>query len=173
MIVIRFLWLALTVILYECIALPLAVLGLFLVPLAIAFRQLEPARAAPGRVITNAPRWLWLWGNDEDGYQPDWYAAAHPQWSAWRRMYIWAAIRNSVNNLRFVRALHPPPNPARYRTWRRGVVTLIWQGWASRLIVNERTWWLAIGWKYDPDSEPAYWQQFGCGFGIRLKRYTP
>lgn len=41
------------------------------------------------------PKWAWLWGNDEEGY---------PVWAAQRNIepWHWYAIRNPVNNLRYV-----------------------------------------------------------------------
>lgn len=67
----------------------LAVLGLFVVPVAIAL---------------DWPKIFWLWYNDEEGCPNWWFIAAEhkggfiakfPQW--W-----WFAIRNPVNNSRFI-----------------------------------------------------------------------
>lgn len=49
------------------------------------------------------PRWAWPWSNDEDGVLGDGaFSAANRELPAWQRAFIWSALRNPVNNLRFV-----------------------------------------------------------------------
>lgn len=166
---------------YEVLSGVLMLAGLILIPVAIAYRQWvtsplpmfdEYGRpATQPRLITTAPSWLWLYGNDEDGFCPEWYRVLHPAWHPWRLMFMWAAIRNPVNNLRFIKALHPPQRAAevRWATW--GSFTLVWQGLLSRLIYDGSDYWFAIGWKYYPVKEDASgWQAYGQGFGLRWKR---
>lgn len=103
----------------------LAVLGLPLVALGLNYIRSDDS-VKTGRAILNMPRWLWLWGNDADGLLGDnrgWWDdnadkevffgllpllrkvipgipvldATHPL-----AMWWWAAIRNPVNNLRYV-----------------------------------------------------------------------
>lgn len=72
------------------VKLGLAILGLFVVPFAL--------------IPKDWPRWAWVWGNNEEGV-PDWWmngvlfdniiARYFPRW--W-----WYAIRNPVNNSRFI-----------------------------------------------------------------------
>ena len=52
---------------------------------------------------------MWIWDNEEDGLAPLWYYEKYPSWSPFRRMFTWAAIRNSVNNLQRVKYLNCPP----------------------------------------------------------------
>jgi hypothetical protein len=91
----------------------LIILGLGVVALAIPFR-VPGASASDGRPITNLPRWAWLFGNDYDGLLGDkraWWAKNTPFGLAvdsYLAMWIWAAWRNPVNNLRLVPGLSCP-----------------------------------------------------------------
>lgn len=95
------------------IRLALILLGLPIVALAIPFRRLGSS-ASDGRAIANLPRWAWLWGNDFDGLLGDkrgWWADNTPFGVAvdsFLAMWWWAAVRNPVNNLRFVPGVSCP-----------------------------------------------------------------
>ena len=79
------------------------------------------------------PRWAWLWDNDEDGVYPHWYVVLNPQWSVARVEFMWTALRNSVNNLRFVPGVSKPGRPLFYRTWTaRGRQFYAKAGWAAK-----------------------------------------
>lgn len=171
----RFVWGLLTWVGYNLISvLILQTLGYFLVPLVILLRRKEISYVT-GKEIINAPRWLWLWGNDEDGLDPDWYRTATSGWNKYVRMWVWAAWRNPVNNLRFLKPLHPPPviGKVKYESYKvRGyTIWFIWQGWATRLvIITPSNKWLTVGWKYwidDATVECTDWRRFGVGFGTR------
>lgn len=89
------------------------VIGLFVVAIAIPFR-VSGVSGSDGRPIVNLPRWAWLFGNDYDGLLGDkrgWWAANTPLgWpvdSFWA-MWWWAAVRNPVNNMRFVKLWQAP-----------------------------------------------------------------
>lgn len=156
--------------LYEACSGVLVLLGLFLVPVAI---KLGSWWKSPinGQSIYSAPRFLWLWGNDEDGYKPAWYRLITPTWSEWTRMYAWGAIRNPVNNLRFIKCLHPPQRADRVHWIMRGNFIFVWQGILSRLIYRSEKYEFSIGWKYEPEAKDAEgWQAYGQGFGLRLKK---
>jgi len=159
------LWLA-----YNLVTLVLQVAGFALVPLAIIFR-VRAVSLITLQPITTAPRLLWLFGNDEDGYEPAWYTAQTPTWPWWWRQWVWAAYRNPVNNLRFIRWLHPPPQVGElhYRVY--GRFTFLWQGWATRMVwISPKGRWLTVGWKYwiDDATYPCTdWRRFGVGFGTR------
>lgn len=145
-------------------------LGLILTPVAILFGR-EVVSPITDQSILTAPRFLWLWGNDEDGFDPPWYANANPSWSRWRRMWVWAAWRNPVNNLRFVRWLYAPPvlGQVQMVEWRGWLV--LWQGWRTRIV--SPGWKLTVGFKYDTRDVTqacADWRRYGVGFGIRYVR---
>ena len=160
-----FLWLA-----YNLVTLVLQVVGFLLVPIAI-WKAVPTISPITGKAIVTAPRWLWLFGNDEDGYNPEWYEVYELTWPWWWRQWVWAAWRNPVNNLRFVTWLHPPPvvGKVHYRTYWR--FTFLWQGWATRLVwISPKGHWLTVGWKYwiDDATVPCTdWRRFGVGFGTR------
>ena len=65
------------------IKIALALLGLFVVPIALLFN--------------GWPRLLWLWGNDEES-PPQWFYSLGRPFPDW----WWYAIRNPVNNTRFI-----------------------------------------------------------------------
>ena len=56
-----------------------------------------------------APRWAWVWGNDEDGS-----AGRGLVPSSWRA-FKWSALRNPANNLRFIAGFSRPEGP--YKVW--------------------------------------------------------
>lgn len=86
-------------------------LGL-LVCLALCF-TVKPAYAGP----THFPSQAWLWDDDEDGVCPPWYLMVHNKRPLWLNVFIWTALRNSVNNLRYVRGVSKPGRPLWYKTW--------------------------------------------------------
>lgn len=175
MLFLRFVWAGLTLPLRALIdLLVFQAVGLVLVPLAIATGRKEISRTFPKHVIYNAPKLLWLWGNDEDGYDPEWYAERQAHWSRFKRRYVWAAIRNPTNNLRFIRRLHPAPRADKVRAVRGDNWYLCWQGPFSRFVFTGKKREYSIGWKYRPDDvlgvDPMDHRLFGTGFGVKVKR---
>lgn len=83
----------------QVIALILAVLG---IPICATL-------AASG--VIPWPRWAWLWNNQVDGiYGP---GNPHTRWQA----FLWTALRNPVNNLRFVPGVSKAGRPLWRKTW--------------------------------------------------------
>lgn len=179
--------------LYLAVFVPLALLGLILVPILAAARQYEDAYSPKFHrtVLQWKPRWAFLWGNLEDGIdglrggdiaQTWWYEKTAGA-SDWWRIVRWAAVRNPVGNIRFVPYLHPTIQPRRIRFIgdaqepQRGEAGwfYIWHGIYSglRIQTRERRFWL--GWKLRPQDrngvstdDPRF---HGCDFAIQLKRY--
>lgn len=60
--------------------------------------------------ISKFPSWAWLWSNDEDGVTPPGYTS---RWGT----FVWTALRNPVNNLRFVSGVSGQGRPLYYRSW--------------------------------------------------------
>lgn len=118
-------WAGIQWVFLAAIRLVLLLMGLVIVAVGIPFR-VHGVSVKSGRDITNLPRWLWLWGNDADGLWGDrrlwWHDNADRyvllgilpllrkvfpslpiiQSHHYLAMYWWAAIRNPVNNLRYV-----------------------------------------------------------------------
>lgn len=97
------------------------VLGLIGVPIcaALAFAKLSAVGALrpPAPQLWHWPRWAWVWDNDEDGVDPPWYSVTHPSWpQAWRE-FIWTALRNPVNNFRYVPGISAKGRPLWRKTW--------------------------------------------------------
>ena len=167
---------------YLLIDLVLILLGFIAVPLAIEFAVQDysivtrPGDTGP-RPIINAPKWLWIWGNDEEGLDPKWYQELHPAWSRFKRMFAWDEIRNSTNNIRFIKWLNPPQRASDVRWSVRGNWTFVWQGICSRIIWHDDNRntdsgpWFSVGWKYEPEAKDADWlTMHGQGFGVRWGR---
>ena len=115
-------------VLYQCASLALFVIGLPLVAvlsLLHFWKCEEQPRVEWGR--EHGWHWrsklFWLWDNDEDGitpyYLPDFK-------SVWR----WAAWRNSVNNMRFLRgAFFVVPDRVEWHSYWQGRVWIVTSGW--------------------------------------------
>lgn len=175
MIYLRIAWAAISIAAFWLlVCLPLTIIGFFVTPIGIALRRVIPSPIT-GLPIEVPPAFLFLWGNNQEGYSPVWYAEYRPKWPAWLRRYEWAAWRNSCNNLRFVKALHPPPDPARICfSYLRPNLLLIWQGAFHRIIWTRPNGTLLAGWKYDVSDAVGVrendWRRYGVGFGIRWRR---
>lgn len=173
MIYLRLAWSLFTYAAYQLLLMPVPwILGwplMWMFGIPLARLEISPITGLP---ILNPPRWMWLWGNDEDGLDPEWYRVANPTWSANKRMMIWSCWRNSVNNIRCVKWLHPAPVPSRIRVHRWGDDWLCWQGPFSQLRFGY-TWRgkpyvLNCGWRYYPYDalgvDPNDWRCWGTGF---------
>jgi len=109
------------------------------------------------------PETNFIWGNREDPEPPSGYHTGKPQWL---RDYLWRAIRNPANNLRF-RTNEPMPhrvlsgftNPdtmvrhkgldSASRFARRGIFAEYWRVWRTKdpdRPIGE----FRIGWKFSP-----------------------
>ncbi len=102
--------------------------------LCFAWRLVPPPAAAlrfPG--VTGAPRFQWrggaltfLWGNLENGIVGP--AETLNRWNA----FVWSALRNSANNLRYLPGVSKAGRPLWYRTWTiRGRLYYAKAGWLS------------------------------------------
>lgn len=168
---VRIIWCLLFAAVHEAVFyLTLFPLGLLLSPVSILLARPQVSQITCLRIL-NAPRWLWLFGNDEDGFDPEWYRKAHPTWPRFWRMLVWSAWRNPVNNLRFCEWLYAPPVLGRVQIKQIHGWLLLWQGWRCRIV--SPAWRLTIGFKYQPE-DALYacqdWRMFGCGFGVRFVR---
>ena len=158
--------------------LALQAVGLVLIPLLVPFVRPTPSKSPLGPVCLNPPRAFWLWGNDQEGWDPAWHQAKHPGWPRYWRMVQWAAIRNPVNNLRYVRWCNPQiQNPWRtIQTRTCGSWELRTAGLFGRLLrPGASADWL-LGWKItteqDMAAQAALWgAPLPWGFGIRYRRH--
>ena len=92
----------------QVIALALAIIGVPVVGVLAYFRLWIGMYVYGMHVHSEwrGGRWTWLWGNDEDGVVgPDWYNPLASRWLAFK----WSALRNPVNNLRFLVAWRGGP----------------------------------------------------------------
>jgi hypothetical protein len=94
------------VLLFAAIQAAAAVLFIVGVPVCALYAYLLPNRRTKSRTtglpIMSFPKWAWVWSNDEDGVYPPWYHRVNPSWSYSRTIFVWTALRNPVNNLRYV-----------------------------------------------------------------------
>lgn len=153
----------------------------------------------PGRQITAwKPKWAWVYGNEEDGVEgAAWWQAAKAKWPKWLRTYWWSAIRNPVNNDRFVYPLGIIIDPAKIKSWgnvtdspqddeaREQTLRFRWcytvQGpfsgfWARVPVWKQRYFNIRCGWKLLPKDArgvPDYdYRKPGCGFGLQFPLRT-
>lgn len=168
MIYLRLLWSIFTFVVYQLAVIPLWILGwplMWMLGIPLAHVEKSPITGMP---IINPPRWMWLWGNDEDGLDPDWYKEANPTWGPLRRMMVWSCWRNSVNNLRCVKWLHPAPVAEKIQVHYWGENWLCWQGVFAQLRVRLGKYVFNCGWRYYPYDrngvDPADWRCWGTGF---------
>jgi hypothetical protein len=172
-IALRWTWCILTSTAYQVLTLPLDILGAVVVPFAILFGHNQPDITGT-KTIYSAPKWLWLWGNQQDGYDPEWAVnTIYKGWPVFLRRYSWAAWRNKSSNKRFILWLHPAPEPERIgfiqgRNW-----WICWQGWAHNWQWVRKKSWTEIGWRYEPKDAQGVaetdWRQYGCGVAFRLR----
>lgn len=114
----------------QVIAFLLAIVGL---PICAVLAAGGCALVDPNTSLYHWPKWAWLWDNDEDGVYPHWYCVANPTWSPRRTMFVWTALRNSVNNFRYVRGVSKPGRPLWHRTWTmRGKQFYAKAGWEAK-----------------------------------------
>ncbi|BBH44754.1 hypothetical protein [Pseudomonas sp. KU43P] len=106
----------------------LILIGLVVVPLAMPLLVTEgppvPFTQAPGNwQFKRLPAWAWLWSNDRDGAAGDkrgwWHLNAPFGLGAYHplSMFVWLALRNPANNMRFTRWLGCPVTECDYRYW--------------------------------------------------------
>lgn len=153
----------------------------------------RPSRRFPGRSVTQFPWWVWPYGNDEDGVDglrggsPDqkWWADKTASMSQARRIWQWAAVRNPVDNLRWVPLLNPKIDPSRVRfvgmdhepAKGEGGWYFAWQGFYSCLRWESKTWRLWIGAKLKPTDrlgiDPSDPRAIRCDFALQFKRIRP
>lgn len=104
--------------LYIVCAIVLIAFGLIIVPFAAGFGLYETRESKywPGRQIAAwTSKWMWLWGNEEDGIDgrragltqdadpaQAWWMEESKTDSEAERIAYWSAIRNPVSNMRFV-----------------------------------------------------------------------
>jgi len=164
----RIAWCILAAFLYKLATAPLKISGFLLVPVAIWFGRNQPDITGT-RTIFSAPRWLFIYGNSQDGYDPPWaIETLYAGWPTFWRRYSWAAWRNAIRNLPFVPALaflHKPKGELQWKQARIGgvLVTLLWRGWLTELKwskgnrfgdfgprLDQPESWGAVSWAFRP-----------------------
>ena len=99
-------------ILIQAVNIPLAIVGIPICAALAAAAVVEPQyNYNKDKIIFVWPKSFWLWSNDEDGVMPPGY---NTRW----KMFVWTALRNPVNNLRFVPGVSKPGRPLWY--WSNG-----------------------------------------------------
>jgi len=175
------------------IFIPLAVIGLPLV-YALAHAGWCEARHSPrfNRMVLQwrTPWLFWLWNNSEDGVDglrggdpaQDRWAKETAGYSTQKRIWIWAARRNPVDNLRFVPILNPKINPKRVRfigldhepAKGDGGYYYAWMGAYSCFRYETRRWRFWLGWKLKPEDIrgllPGDPRAIRCDFACQLKK---
>ena len=155
---IRALWAILTTTVYWVAMIPLYLAGFVLVPFAIWFGVSRASRITGQRIFT-APDWLAVFGNEQDGFDPEWaIQTIYKGWPTFWRRYSWAAWRNKVRNLSFVpwlAFLHRAKGELVTREFKRGplLFRIRTRGWMTELEYFTATRFGDIGPRLDqPDA---------------------
>jgi hypothetical protein len=175
------------------IFLPLALLGLLPSYVLAHADWCEPRHSAHFNRTVLQWRTIWLfwpWSNSEDGVDglrggdpaQQWWADKTRGMSPAKRIWLWAAVRNPVDNLRFVPLLNPRIDPARIRfigmdhepAKGEGGWYFAWQGLYSCIRFETKTWRLWVGWKFKPEDRLGLRgddpRSIRCDFALQLKR---
>lgn len=140
------------------INLPLWFLGLVLIPWQSAYTEIRPSKYYAGRNLPQfKARWMWIFGNEEDGIDglrggdaaQFWWAKMTSADSVRMRIFKWSARRNPINNLRYVPLLSPRFHPDQIEF----VGGYIWQGVYARLVLDFKGQRFSIGWKFRPEDQ--------------------
>ena len=128
----------------QAAALALAIVGL---PICAVLAALSPWSIVsqpgykPNLIVAGWPSWAWIWSNDEDGVRPTGYTT---RWG----IFKWTALRNSVNNFRFVPGVSKPGWPLWYRTFTLSIPWRISGEWMllTKQFYAKAGWANVTGW---------------------------
>lgn len=175
---------------------PLAVLGLPIVYLLASQALCWPTRSKrfPDRILLKFPHAFALYDNDEDGVDgirggdpaQQWWADKTAGWSPLRRIFVWSALRNPVDGLRWVPLLNPLIDPAKVRfvgmdhepAKGEGGWYFAWLSGTAYSCIRYETkrWRFWLGNKIKPEDRHGLpeWdvRRIRCDFAIQLKRIT-
>lgn len=178
------------------IFLPLAVLGIPLVYLLARAKWCAPRYSPKFKRIVLQWRTPWLvypWTNLEDGIDglrggdpaQQWWADKTAGWSPQKRIFVWAALRNPVDSLRWLPILNPELVPRTVKfigmdhepVKGEGGWYFAWMGPYSCIRYETKTRRFWLGWKIKPQdakgvssSDPRL---IRCDFAIQFKRIVP
>jgi len=146
------------------------------------------------RDVMQFPSLFWLWNNAEDGVDglrggdpaQQWWADKTAGWSPQKRIFVWSALRNPVDSLRWVPVINPKLEPSRVRfvgmdhepgDGESGWYFAWLSGTAYSCIRVERygfRFWL--GNKIHPEDvrglQPGDYRAIRCDFACQFKRVT-
>lgn len=170
-----------------------AIPGLGIVAL-LAWRGVYALRKSSrfDRTLVQFQWWAWPWNNAEDGVdglrggavEQQWWADKTSGMSSARRIWMWAAVRNPVDSLRFVPVINPKIDSARVRfvgmdhepAKGEGGWYFAWQGLYSCIRYETKSWRLWLGWKLKPQDaagvRPDDPRSIRCDFAMQLKRIS-
>jgi hypothetical protein len=171
----------------------LAVPGLALILWQAHRVEVGASRRFPGRTVLRfLARWMAPYQNDEDGIDglrggdpaQQWWADKTAGWSPQKRIFVWSALRNPVDSLRWMPLLNPKLEPARVRYVGMGHEPgkgedgwyFAWLAGTAYSCIRVERWgfraWL--GWKLKPEDarglHPDDPRAIRCDFACQLKR---
>ena len=168
-----------------------AIPGFLLIPSQAHRAEFRASKRFPERILPRFVAW-WMapYQNDEDGIDglrggdpaQEWWAQKTANWSARRRVFVWSALRNPVDSLRWVPILNPmlvvrdvryvgmDHEPAKGENgW-----YFAWIGIYSCIRVERWGWRFWLGWKLKPDDvnglQAGDVRAIRCDFACQLKR---
>lgn len=170
-----------------------ALIGLPLIAWQLRNLEAGPSRRFPERMLLRFhARWMLPFQNDEDGVDglrggdpaQQWWADKTATWSSRKRIFVWSALRNPVDSLRWVPILNPQlvvrdvcfvgmdHEPAKgengwYYAWLSGTPY-------SCIRAERWGWRFWLGWKLKPEDrnglQPDDVRAIRCDFACQLKR---
>lgn len=146
-----------------------AIIGLPLIAWQRGNLEAALSRRFPNRMLLRFhARWMLPYQNDEDGADglrggdpaQQWWADKTAGWSSRKRVFVWSALRNPVDSLRWMPLLNPKLDPSRVRFigldhepakgdngW-----YFAWQGFYSCIRVERWGYRFWLGWKLKPND---------------------
>lgn len=188
----------LTWVIYAIIQVPLFIIGLFVIPLALLgdAHRFEKSRVFDDKthkIVRWTWWWMWPWGNEEDGVigSSNYFKEKTAKgWPEFLIGFVWSALRNPTNNLRFTKYISVKIDPERVRyrgslgpthpdayhdkkpMWfyaRCGIYSgFYWQF----MMLGTWLWRFWIGWKILPSDtiEVEEYRRPGAGFAYQFKK---
>lgn len=177
----------------------LLVFGVIGIPIIYIFARRAccwPAKSRRfDRIVLHFPSIAALYDNDEDGVDglrggdpvQQWWANKTAGWNPQKRIFVWSALRNPVDSLRWVPVLNPKLEPSLVRfvgmnhepakgengwyfAWLAGTPY-------SCLRIERWGWRFWLGTKLKPDDvnglQPGDVRAIRCDFAAQLKRVAP
>lgn len=174
------------------IFLPLAIMGIPLVywQTSRGKHSPRPSKRFSHTLLLWSTWFMWPWQNEEDGVDglrggdpaQQWWADKTAGWSPQKRIFVWSALRNPVDSLRWVPVLNPQLIPREVHfigmdhepEKGEGGWYFAWMGPYSCIRYETKHFRFWFGWKIRPEDrcglQPGDVRAIRCDFAMQAKR---